>query len=239
MSKTYDVRHNKRLDPTFGGSAAILLYGPRVMTKREFFSGLSGARQVLFWVVATRRHLELWDEHVARIVAEDLRSRESDGQLIWDSQLDRHLTIVCLRNVLRALDVVENPPEVPSGIGETIKNVRDLLEHWDENMPIFNVSPRKAEPPRPPGKDFAKTHPDQTPYYGISWNGKRGSMVTPNLAAAQLHDLLDRLEGWAIEMSPSLKGFVHVRKPSPWQRDDSGILWPAAEFLSDKRENVQ
>lgn len=208
------------------------------MTKRDFFDSSFGVRQVLFWAVATRRHLELWETHVARIVADDLMGRKSSGQLIWNSQLDRHMTIICLRNVLRALDVAEDPPEVPSVVANTVKNVRDLLEHWDENMPIFNVTPRREEPPRTSGKDFAKAHPNQSPYYGINWKGKDGAMVTPNLAAPALHRLLDSLEQWATGASPALADYVPERGATPWQRDESGIWWPSSALLSDHVEEV-
>jgi hypothetical protein len=41
---------------------------------------------------------------------------------------------------------------------------RDLHEHWEENMPVFNVSPRVEMPPRSTGRRFAARNPKAGPY---------------------------------------------------------------------------
>jgi hypothetical protein len=54
--------------------------------------------------------------------------------------------------------------------------VRDLLEHWDENMPIFNGDSKEV-PPRPSGKRFAARNPTGTPYWSSEWNSKEGPLL--------------------------------------------------------------
>jgi hypothetical protein len=63
------------------------------------------------------------------------------------------------RNLVRAAELAaESSIETP--LAETLKDVRDLLEHWDENMPIFNTRPRGV-PPRLSGKTIRGTKPDR------------------------------------------------------------------------------
>jgi hypothetical protein len=65
---------------------------------------------------------------------------------------------------------------------------RDLNEHWTENLPVFNVTPR-VEPSRRSGKDFAARNPSTGPYNWLAWDGKRGPRLLPNVTAFAVHEL--------------------------------------------------
>jgi len=105
---------------------------------------------------------------------------------------------------------------------------RDLNEHWAENMPIFNVSPRPETPSRRSGKDFAERNPRRGPYSQSNWNLKTGAMLLPNVSASALHDLLDDAEAEVLESTPSLSEYIPERAPSPWVYEN-GEWWPKPE----------
>lgn len=193
----------------------------------KYFDEESVARQVLFWSVGARRHLELWEERVASWIRVNLKDQQAipDGQLVWAAALDRHLVFVCMRNVLRALDLAKKPPRLERKFTAAIKNVRDLLEHWDENMPVFNVSPR-GSPKRKSGQAFAADNPYDTPYGSMSWRSSVGAVLTPDVPASAMHASLDQLESWAVGVNPALVDYVPSRRESPWIHTDSGEWWP-------------
>jgi hypothetical protein len=105
---------------------------------------------------------------------------------------------------------------------------RNLLEHWDKNMPLFNVSPRVEEPERRSGRDFAKRNPGRRPYGQHEWSNKTGARLLPNVTAPALHRLLDDVEAEILASDPELGRFVPPRAPSPWLHED-GEWWPKAD----------
>jgi hypothetical protein len=109
-----------------------------------------------------------------------------------------------------------------------LREGRDLVEHWPDNMPVFNVhvhgKPR-SRAPRPSGRSFAERNPRDTPYDG-GWSSKYGAELLPNVPAQALHELLDAVEAEVLASDPDLARFVPPRAPSPWAYDPEWGWWP-------------
>lgn len=195
----------------------------------DYFSDVSLNRQLLLWAVAARRQLERWEPLVAAHVRANLGGgpRLPDAE-IWQAQIEHHFALVAARNLLHAIDLA-NDYRIPLQpiLRQELIDGRDLLEHWKENLPIFNTTPRPAEPKYPSGKRFAARHPRRTPYYWLSWTNTRGAMLLPDAAAPDLHELIDRVEATVLGKDPQLARFVPPRPESPWTESE-GEWWPAA-----------
>ena len=120
-----------------------------------YFDDVMVNRQRLIWTVATRRQLERWEPLVASVVRMD--ALVPDCAHVWSAAIEHHFALVAARNVFQALDLI---PASRVSVDPTLRfeliEGRDLHEHWPENMPVFNVTPRVAEPQYPSGKRFAK-----------------------------------------------------------------------------------
>jgi hypothetical protein len=142
----------------------------------QYFGRLMVDRQLLFWTVTTRRQLERWEACVAELVSLGLRSEPEPGQLVWRGEAEHHcFMFLAARNLVRAAEVAAESL-IETSFAETLKDVRDLLEHWDQNMPIFNGNSKEV-PPRPSGKRFAARNPTATPYWSSEWNSKQGPLL--------------------------------------------------------------
>lgn len=194
---------------------------------RDYYDGLMLNRQRLFWAIATRRQLARWEPLVARHVRELLfRKREFPGADIWLAEMEHHFALVAARHLLTALEL--DPPSTVA-IDQTMRaeiiEGRDLHEHWLENLPLFNVRPRRTEPRHRSAKDFAKRHPDRGPYSWLTWNGEEGALLMPNVPALALHELLDAVQAEVIASDPDMEPFVPEPTASPWVLD-RGQWWP-------------
>jgi hypothetical protein len=178
----------------------------------DYFDDLALDRQRLLWAVATRRQLERWEAIVATIIDAHLYRRPPTGQDFWSAEIERHFALIAARHFLRA---VELPPPMRISVDPVLRaeviEGRDLNEHWAENMPIFNVTPRPATPSRRSGKDFAERNPRRGPYSQSNWNLKTGALLLPNVSAPALHELLDEAEAEVLESTPSLSEYVPER----------------------------
>jgi hypothetical protein len=128
---------------------------------------------------------------------------------------------------MRAVDL--SPPMAVS-IDKTLRKEliegRNLNEHWLENMPIFNTTPRpKLSKRHRSGKEFAKRNPKSGPYDWLSWSNKTGARLLPNVTAPALHDLLDAVEAEVLANDAALSEFVPPRAPSSWHHEN-GEWWP-------------
>jgi hypothetical protein len=103
-----------------------------------------------------------------------------------------------------------------------------LLEHWVENLPVFNVWPRPRQPARRSGRDFAARNPSDGPYWWLAWSSNQGAMLMPNVPAPAVHELLDAVEAEVLADDPSFASFVPPRAPSPWIHE-GGEWWPKPE----------
>jgi hypothetical protein len=195
-----------------------------------YFDATMVNRQRLLWAVATRRQLERWEPLVASVLRVD--PVVPDGGTVWAAAIEHHFALVAARNLFRALDL-DPPMKVavdPTLRAELIEG-RDLNEHWPENMPIFNVTPRTAQPQYRTGKDFAARNPDRGPYWWLDWSNKTGARLLPNVPAPALHALLDEVEAEVLSERPELADYVPPRAPSPWLHEN-GEWWPKAEEVS-------
>ncbi|HEV7567195.1 MAG TPA: hypothetical protein VGO31_14695 [Microbacteriaceae bacterium] len=187
-------------------------------------------RSRLLWTVATRRQLERWEPFVAAHVFALYGRRHLSHVDIWAAELEHHFAMVAARNLIRALEL---EPRSTVALDPTIRaeliEGRDLLEHWVDNLPVFNVSPRQREPRHRSGREFAARNPDNGPYWWLDWNGKEGAKLMPHVSAHAVHDVLDAVEAEVLaDGRPELASFVPPRAPSPWIRE-RGQWWPKGE----------
>ena len=198
-----------------------------MMAGQNYFDPLMVRRQRLIWTIATRRQLERWEPLVAESIRRDLyKNGQLDSADIWTAATEHHFALVAARHLFRALDF---PPAANITVDPTLRDEliegRDLHEHWPENLPIFNVTPRPAQPPYPSGKRFAARNPKSGPYWWLGWSNKTGAQLLPNVSAPALHELLDAVEADVVAQDAELARFVPPRAPSPWIHED-GEWWP-------------
>jgi hypothetical protein len=192
----------------------------------DYYNELMVNRQRLLWTIATRQQLERWEPFVADAVRRDFDRRQQDDAHIWQAEIEHHFTLVAARNLFHALDL---PPPASIPLDPTLRSEliegRDLHEHWKDNLPVFNVTPRRAQPKYPSGKRFAARNPKVGPYDWLAWGNKTGARLLPNVSAPALHQLLDAVEAEVIGKDPALSRFLPARAPSPWLREN-GEWWP-------------
>jgi hypothetical protein len=142
------------------------------------------------------------------------------------AQAEHHLALVSARNLVHALELApRSRVKVDDTLRAEIIEGRDLSEHWRENMPVFNVTPRLATPRYRSGKDFAARNPKRGPYWWLGWSNKTGAQLLPNVSAPKLHELLDAVEAEVLADDAALARFLPPRKPSPWLHEN-GEWWP-------------
>jgi hypothetical protein len=192
----------------------------------DYFDERMVNRQRLLWAIATRRQLERWEPLVASNLRAHLAGRRPTGADIWSAEIEHHLALVAARNLIQALDLAPaaNVSVDPTLRAELIEG-RHLHEHWPENMPVFNVTPRPAQPPHRSGERFTARNPKRGPYSWLSCNNKEGAMLLPHASAPALHKLLDAVEAEVLTDDDSLSDYVPPRAPSPWIHED-GEWWP-------------
>jgi hypothetical protein len=189
-------------------------------------------RQRLAWAVATRRQLERWEPIVAAVIRRSFAGLPPEGPDVWAAEMERHFALVAACNLLRALDLAPTSVSVDPTLRAELIDGRNLLEHWaeNENMAVFNVQPRVAEPRRS-AKSFAERNPGRRPYFPLLWNSKTGAQLMPNVSAPALHELLDAAEAEVVSKDAALSRYVPARAPSPWIHQD-GEWWPTPERAS-------
>ena len=197
----------------------------------DYFDATMLNRQRLIWAVATRRQLERWEPLLASAVLDGFANRQPADADVWSAEVERHLALVAARNLLRAL---KRPPPSTVVLDATVQSEliegRNLVEHWVENMPVFNVSPAPRKPSHPSGKNFAERNPGRDPYGRGEWSNKTGARLLPNVTALAVHQLLDDVEAEVLASDPSLAAYFPPRAPSPWLHE-GGEWWPKPEGL--------
>lgn len=197
-----------------------------MVVTHEYFDELMVNRQRLVWTIATRRQLERWEPFVAAGVLRGMDSRQLDPADIWSAEIEHHFALVAARHLLRALELEPvSKVSVDSTLRAELIEGRDLHEHWTDNLPVFNVTPRAEHPPRRSGRDFAERNPDRGPYGWLGWSSKAGAQLLPNVPAPALHQVLDAVEAEVLADDAALSRFVPPRAPSPWLHQD-GEWWP-------------
>jgi hypothetical protein len=192
----------------------------------DYFSGTMVLRQRLFWTVATRRQLERWESILAPYLRDRFRGQKPEKLVVWSAEIEHHFALIAARNLLRALDL-DPPSNVsidPTLRAELIEG-RDLNEHWTDNMPVFNVTPRRVQPRRRSGRNFAERNPRRGPYWWLGWSSKTGARLLPHVTAPALHEVLDGVEAEVLAERQELRKYLVPRAPSPWIQVD-GEWWP-------------
>jgi hypothetical protein len=181
-----------------------------------YFDPATAARAALAWAVATRVQLARWEPLVAARVREESYKIPFSAAGYWQAHREWHFGLIAARNLIGALDLLDPPLAVDQVMGKEIIEMRDLNEHWKDNAPVFNVRPRPRQPARPSGRAFAARNPDRGPYYWLAWDSQIGPKLTPNVPAAAVHELLDRVEAKVLNDYPGLAEFIPPPSPSPW-----------------------
>jgi hypothetical protein len=193
-----------------------------------YFDELMVNQMRLRWAVATRRQLERWEPLVAAFARSQLNCGPHGRADTWAAWMEHHFALVAARNLLRALDLTPTAGvSIDPTMSAEIIEGRDLHEHWPENMPVFNVSPPPAKPPRRSGKEFATRNPSSGnyPYWWLGWSRTTGPRLLPHVTAPELHELLNEIEADAVANVPSLSEYIPARAPSSWVHHN-GQWWP-------------
>jgi hypothetical protein len=195
----------------------------------DYFDATMLNRQRLLWAIATRRQLERWEPLVAAILRDSLARRPSDAVLVWSAEIEHHFGLIAAHHLLVALDgAPASGVPVDGLLRAELTDGRHLHEHWVDNMPVFNVVPRPAPPPRQSGRSFADRNPGESPYWWLGFDSKKGAMFTPKASAQELHRLLDAVETDVLASDSMLAEYVPPRVPSPWLHR-GGEWWPKAD----------
>ena len=138
---------------------------------REYFGELMVNRQRLLWTIATRRQLERWEPYVAANAVRNMAGRKLDSADIWSAQIEHHFALVAARHLLLAIELEPaSGVSIDSTMRAELIEGRHLHEHWLDNLPVFNISPRVEEPPFSSGRSFAKRNTGQGPWPdGEAW----------------------------------------------------------------------
>lgn len=190
--------------------------------------------EVLLWADAARAQLDRWEPLVAERVRRGLYEEDPEPRSYWQAYQERHFCVNAARHMFRALELLGNPVAVDETLRAELKESRDLHEHWDENMPVFNTMPRPREPRFASGRAFADRNPHRGPYYAAAWSNNGGAKITPNVTAVQLRDVLDAVEAYVLEQHPELQKHLRPRsETSPWITDEHGEIWPRPASSED------
>ena len=193
----------------------------------DYFDPATVACTVLSWAIATRVQLARWEPLVAGHLREETYKIPFPAAGYWQAHYEWHFCLIAARNLLRALDLLDPPLTVDQLLRAEITETRDLNEHWTENMPVFNVRPRSNKPPRKTGQAFAARNPVRGPYYWLAWDSGVGPKLTPNVPAATVHDLLNRVQARVISDYPDLAQYIPPPSPSPWiSQPERDRWWP-------------
>ena len=117
-----------------------------------------------------------------------------ESAAIWHAAIEHHFVLVAARNLVQALEL--DPPTsvvLDATMRAELVDGRNLLEHWAEGMPVFNMHPRRNVPRQ--AKRFAALNPKDGPYEWLAFGNTNGAEVIPHVSAFELHDLLERGRG--------------------------------------------
>lgn len=184
---------------------------------QDYFSPAMQDRTLMIWSIACRRQLERWEPLVAEYLRLTLANESPSGRLVWDANIEHHLLLVACHNLVKAIDKFDADIPIDPVVKAELTQVRDLLEHWHENMPIFNVKPRQSEPKYPSGKAFTERNPGRSPYWWLYWDSKENQTgVTINVSARAVYELVEKVQRYVFERDPGLIRFV----PEEWLPED-------------------
>lgn len=193
----------------------------------SYFDGLGQPRAVMSWAEATRLQLSRWEHLVALdLWLSSYQKATTPGHLIWQAEFEHHFTLIAARNLIRALDLGPTTVSVDATVRRELIAGRDLHEHWVDNMPIFNVTPRPAEPTHRSAKGFAERNPRRSPYDWLAWSSNEGALLLAVIPASAVYDLVEQAEDWAISQHSDLAEYRLPPAGSPWmERTEQETGW--------------
>ncbi|MGA8247373.1 MAG: hypothetical protein WB797_10740 [Nocardioides sp.] len=193
-----------------------------------YFDDVGARRQAMLWACAAWRQLDRWEPLVARAVwGTYAQGTPPPGSIWWEGESERHFAIVAMDHMLEALNMWSTPVKgIPAIVRDEVQEVRDLVTHWKDNMPVFNVRPRTQSPPRSTGQRFAARNPNVTPFDPLAWNSRRGAMLTKNVSAPEARAAIKAVLDAAVAEAPELVPYLPPEAPSPWFVDEHGNCWP-------------
>ena len=139
------------------------------MGRTDYFDLGGYAAVALRWAIATRTGLDRWELALAVYLRQQVyREGPVSGANTWTGRTEHHLTLVAAAHLVKATGRLRPPVKgIRQVLRDELGQTRGLLEHWEENQPIFNVHPRPAEPNLKSGRDFAEKQPRCEPIHGL------------------------------------------------------------------------
>ncbi len=175
--------------------------------ERPFFKEASAARQALLWSIATRRQLDRWADVVDQIVESMQLGEDIDGRLVWKAEAERHLALVAAGNVATALKLPTNTATpTDADLIPTLEALRNVSEHWDQQMPYFNVQPHEGEA-HLSGRVLVGQDPQRTPFAQFARYGS-DDLLWADVPASRVRAMLDDIERQIIEQHPTLADYL-------------------------------
>ncbi len=206
------------------------------MTTRDpyFDKGIMPERQTLLFGAAVRRQLGRWEplvaKHTLMTLEPNLKPPPETPTVMalheyWQGETERHLLLISVGNLLKAVKLLDDPLRVDPSMAAELIQARDLNEHWEENMPVFNVQPRPRDPAWRSGKTFAAENPQRGPYNWWAFDVSLGPLVTPHVAATQVHELVTDAIAAARATEPDMADKVPDPTPRPWVIPETPGEW--------------
>jgi hypothetical protein len=193
----------------------------------SYWGDLGTRRQVLLWAMAARRQLDRWEPLVARKVwGHYPEATPAPPSLHWEGESEHCFAIVAMDHMLEAVNLWGAPVPLSDVLRLEIPEVRDLLLHWKDNMPVFRQRPRPHEPARSTGKRFAARNPNIHPYDPLAWSSRMGARLTWNVSGSDARAAIAAVQGAVLGEAPDLALYLVEEAPSPWHIDEHGNYWP-------------
>lgn len=203
----------------------------RVMVNQHF-NDVEIDNEVFTWALATRLQMDRWEALLAPEVWTQMYQPETKSPArsmrIRQARIEHHFCLTAAGHLLKALKMRQSQITIDPVVAAELKEGRDLHEHWDENVPIFNTTPRPSQPKFPSGKSYAARNPDESPYFWLRWDSEVGPKVMPHVPGAAVHDLVDRTLTAIVAKHPEMADKVLPRPESPWRDDPENVerWWP-------------
>lgn len=195
-----------------------------------YFEDSNKAREVAYWAVATQRQIMRWEPLVAKWIWQLTYKQPQEPGIYWQASAERHFALIAAHHLIDAIDFASFPVTVPAIAHDELCENRDLLEHWADNMPVFNSHPRDVKPPRRSGQSFARRNERAGPYDGSAWDNTVGPKLTPNVPATTVRSLIDDVKAVVAVTYPNLAPYFEDWG-APLRRDtnDHFELWMPLE----------
>ncbi len=185
-------------------------------------------RPVAFWAASAIVQFGRWSDCVADAVALGLflkDDKEKRAAARWGAERERHFLLVSAHHLIDATAKARFGVQATGTVARDIPDARDLLEHWHDNMPVFNHHPQHTTPPRRSGQNFLANNPDGNPYDAWNWNNTVGPRLLPEVSGADLEQFVRRVERELIRADATWQRHLPPWSRSPWCLDGDVKQW--------------